>query len=180
MDFLDLARTRRSVRAYRHEPVPREKIERCLEAARLAPSASNSQPWRFVVADRPEILALVAAAARGPAAGFNAFVSSAPAVAVVVGEPAGAVVALGGLLRGVRYAAYDIGMAVEHFCLQAAEDGLGTCIIGWFDEKAVKKALGIPARKRVELLIALGYPAADEARPKERKTMDEIRSYNHY
>jgi nitroreductase len=74
----------------------------------------------------------------------------------------------------------DVGIAVGHFCLQATEEGLGTCIIGWFDEGKVKQLLGIPAKKRVELLIAVGYPAKDHLRDKSRKKTAEICTFNQY
>ena len=74
----------------------------------------------------------------------------------------------------------DIGIAAEHFCLQAASEGLGTCIMGWFDENEVKRLLGIPKKKRAELIITLGYPAKDVIREKIRKRKEEICSYNRY
>ena len=74
----------------------------------------------------------------------------------------------------------DIGIAAEHFCLQAADEGLGTCIIGWFNEKKVKKMLSIPMLKRVELVITVGFSADEKIPPKKRKTMDEILSCNKY
>ncbi|MBW8015099.1 MAG: hypothetical protein FVQ82_02860 [Planctomycetes bacterium] len=74
----------------------------------------------------------------------------------------------------------DIGIAAEHFCLQAVEQGIGTCMMGWFAEGKVNKLLQIPKSKRVELVISVGYASSEQIRPKERKPIDEIRSFNKY
>ena len=93
---------------------------------------------------------------------------------------AGLLAALGGVIRNKTYTLIDLGIATEHFCLQAVSEGLGTCILGWFNEKKVKKLLNIPKDKRAELIITLGYPASDEIREKKRKNLEEIYSYNTY
>jgi len=177
MSFLDLVRRRQSVRQYLSRPVERDKVERCLEAARLAPSASNAQPWRFVVADDP---ALVRELGR---AGYNRFTREVPAFAAVIREPGKAVSRLGGWLAGRDYRLIDLGMAAEHFCLQAVEEGLGTCMLGWFDERGVRRVLDIPAPTRVGLIITVGYEAlseGDEPPRRPRKSLDEVRAYNRY
>ena len=174
MIFLDLVRRRQSVRQYLSRPVERDKVERCLEAARLAPSASNAQPWRFVVADDP---ALVRGLGR---AGYNRFTREVPAFAAVLREPGKAVSRLGGWLAGRDYRLIDLGIAAEHFCLQAAEEGLGTCLLGLFNQRRVKKLLGVPPGRRVQILIALGYPADSQIREKRRKDLGRMRSYNRY
>ena len=74
----------------------------------------------------------------------------------------------------------DIGIVALQFCLQATAEGLGTCIMGWFNEKKVKELLHIPKSKRAELIITLGYPSSPILRPKVRKTLDDICSYNRY
>ena len=178
MNFLDLARRRQSDRGYIDRPVAREAIERCLEAARLAPSACNSQPWFFVVVDEPVLRAQVAQQCRDLV--MNHFVESAPVLVAVVAETPALIPRLAGHVKGKQYYLMDVGIAVEHFCLQAADEGLGTCIIGWFGEKAVKRLLQIPARKRVPLVIALGYPKDTTTRLKVRKDVGEIRRYNGY
>ncbi|MCL6615078.1 MAG: nitroreductase family protein, partial [Firmicutes bacterium] len=103
MSFLDLALRRRSTRSFTNDPVAREQIERCLEAARLAPSAGNGQPWRFVVVDDPELRAAVAAAAKSEILGINRFVPRAPVLVAVVMEPTRAYVRIGGALKGQDY-----------------------------------------------------------------------------
>lgn len=178
--FLELVSRRKSVRSFLDRPVEREKIDRCLEAARLAPSASNSQPWSFVVVDEPPQRQAVARKTFGPLLSFNRFTLQAPVLVAVVSRPGKLITRIGGLITRREYRLIDIGIAAEHFCLQAVEEGLGSCMLGWFDEKAVKKILGIPAGRRIDLLIALGYPGESVKRPKNRRTLDQIRSFNRY
>jgi len=178
MSFLSLARRRQSDRGFSGAPVERELIDRCLEAAMLAPSACNSQPWFFVAVDDPPLRAAVADALSD--AVMNRFAPTAPVLVAVVAEAPSLIPRLGGMIKDKPYHLMDIGMAVEHFCLQAADEGLGTCIIGWFDEPLVKRLLGIPKSKRVPLVIAAGYPADPAIRPKVRKGLDASRAYNRY
>jgi nitroreductase len=86
----------------------------------------------------------------------------------------------GGAARNVPYAYIDIGIAVEHFCLAAAEQGLGTCILGWLVDARMKRILSVPANRKIALAITVGYPASDRIRQKDRKSLDAIRSYNRY
>ncbi len=175
--FLELAARRQSTRAYRPDPVPRDCIERCLEAARLAPSACNSQPWFFLVADTPPARRKLAEAAfSGIYAAFK-FAARAPALVAVAAERSKFAAAAAGWWRGTRFNLADIGIAGEHFILQAAAEGLGTCWIGWFNSRAAAAALALPRGRRLEFLISLGYPADDTIRPKSRKDMDGIRQY---
>lgn len=176
MEFLDLVKLRQSDRKYIDKPVARELIGSCLEAARLAPSACNSQPWKFVVVDSPELLPDIADAAAGM--GMNKWAKEAPVIVAVVLEKMNLTARIGSVIKDKEYSLLDVGIAVEHFCLQAAELGLGTCIMGWFDEKRVKKLLGIKNR-RVPLLISLGYSAAD-TRNKSRKKLEDMSSWNKY
>ncbi len=178
MNFLDLCRRRQSCRRYDPRPIPREAVERCLEAARLAPSACNSQPWTFLVVDDPALRARVAAAAFGGIYAMNRFAADAPALVVIVTERSRYAARLGGQFRGVRYSLIDLGIAGEHFILQATEEGLGTCWLGWFDETAVKKVLGLPRSAKVDVIVSVGRAAADDRlREKNRKSLDEIRSF---
>lgn len=178
MNFLELARRRQSDRGYSDRPVSREQIERCLEAASLAPSACNSQPWNFVVVDDPLLRAEVAAQLQDRV--MNRFAPSAPVLVAVVAEKPALLPRLGGLIKDKPYEWLDVGMAVEHFCLQAVQEGLGTCMLGWFDEAGVKRLLGIPAGRRVPLVITLGYPRDPAVRPKVRKGREATWSYNRY
>ncbi len=180
MDFLDLVKARQSVRKYLNKPVEREKIERCLEAARLAPSASNSQPWSFIVIDEPKLKEAVAKETFSQLISFNHFSLQAPVLVILISERSGFLNKVAEAIKDKQFGLIDIGITAEHFCLQATEEGLGTCILGWFNEKGVKKLLNIPLKKRVELIITVGYTESDKIRPKKRKEMDQIRSYNSY
>ena len=179
-NFLELVRRRYSVRRYADRVVPRGVIDRCLEAARLAPSACNSQPGGFVGVDDPAKKQAVAEAAlKGPSK-FNGFAFDAPVWVCVVSARQKLVPKLAGMVKRKDYSLMDIGMAAEHFCLQATEEGLGTCMLGWFNERRVKKRLKIPRNRRVELIITLGYLIDEKVPQKKRKTIDEMVSYNQY
>lgn len=180
MSFLELVKKRQSVRGYLDKPVERDKVDRCLEAARMAPSACNSQPWRFVVIDNEELKNKVADATYSKLVSINQFCTQAPVLVLVISEPQKLSAKLGSMVKNRQFKLIDIGIAAEHFCLQAAEEGLGTCMMGWFAEKKVNKILQIPKSKRVELVISLGYASSEQIRPKNRKTIEEIRSFNKY
>lgn len=180
MQLMDLINARQSVRGYLDRPVEREKIEACLEAARLAPSASNTQPWRFIVVDDPGLKETVARGTFGKVVSFNHFTLQAPVLVAVLSEQRRLYTRIGGLLKDRPFSLIDIGIAAEHFCLRATELGLGTCMLGWFDERVVKKLLGVPRFRRVDLLITLGYPADSTVRSKKRRSLEDIRSFNRY
>ncbi len=181
MELIDALRNRRSVRAYQDRPVEREMLEELAEAVRISPSASNQQPWRLVLVDDPGLKDEVAGATFGKAIGFNRFTKGAPVIAVVVIEPPRALNRVGAVLQGREYPLIDIGIAAAHLALRAADLGLGTCLVGWFDERRVKALLGIPRSRRIGLLATVGYPAVGAAQGNgKRKPMDEVRSYNRY
>jgi len=176
--FGELVQRRRSVRRYMPGPVSRSLVDQCLEAARLAPSACNSQPWSFLVVDEPGRRDRLAAAAFAGVYAMCAFARQAPVLVAMVTERSRFSAALGGLWRGVQYNLVDIGIAGEHFALQAAELGLGTCWLGWFDEKAVRRELALPRGTRVDILFALGWPAdAPPPAGQVRRPLDAIRRY---
>ncbi|MCD6234078.1 MAG: nitroreductase family protein [Candidatus Marinimicrobia bacterium] len=173
MDFLELVKTRYSVRHYKPDPVPDNDLKICLEAARLAPSASNSQPWEFVVIKTPELRKKIAESTFSNLVSFNKFALQASVIVAVIMKKGHVLAQIGAGLQGTPYHLIDIGIAAEHFCLQAAERGLGTCMLGWFNEKKVRKLLNISGSKKIALLITLGYPA-DVPKAKKRKKMDDI------
>lgn len=178
VDFLSLVESRQSDRAYdANRPVEAEKIERILEAARLAPSACNAQPWRFVVVTDKELAEKVGKAAAG--LGMNKFARQAPVHILIVEESANITSLLGGKVKGKHFPLIDIGIVAAHLSLAAESEGLGSCIIGWFDEKEIKKLTGIPDSKRLLLDIVVGYPTK-EKRKKIRKDKDKVISYNKY
>ena len=181
MDFLQLVNIRQSVRKYGPKPVEKEKLLRCLEAARLAPSASNSQPWTFVVVDDPVLKDKVAKETFDTIARFNKFTVQAPVLVVFVIEKPKLITQIGAAIKNKEYPLIDIGIAAEHFCLQAAEEGLGTCMLGWFNEKPIKELLNIPEKKTIGLVITLGYPENDyPLRTKIRKKFDKVVRFNSY
>lgn len=180
MSFQELAARRQSVRKFTKLPVEREKLDLCLEAARLAPSACNAQPWTFVVADDPVIRERVENATFDAAASFNRFSLGAPVAVAVVMERANLSSKLGQVLKGRDYRPIDIGLAAGNFCLQAADLGLGTCILGWYNERRIREILGIPRSKEITLVILVGYPEDPAVRPKNRKARDAMARYNSY
>lgn len=177
MNFSELVKVRQSVRKYSDKPVEKGKLLQCVETARLSPSACNSQPWKFVVVDNPDLKARIAECA--VSIGMNKFTHQAPVIIAVVLERMKMTATLGSVLKDKEYSLMDVGIAVNQFCLQAAELGLGTCIIGWFDEKKTKTLLNIPKNKRVPLLVCVGYPD-DHIRKKLRKPVEEMSSWNRY
>lgn len=181
MHFSQLIATRQSVRAYADTPVEAEKIDLLIEAVRLAPSASNSQPWKLIIVNDLELKNKVAQATFSTLVSFNKFAPQAPVLAVLVMEKPKWIAQIGGMLKSREFPLIDIGIAAEHFCLQAAELGLGTCMLGWFDEPAIKQMLHIPKQKRIGLVITLGYAKAEiPVRKKIRKSSEQMCSYNRY
>ena len=171
MSILEIIRDRRSVRRYNGEPVPEETLARVLEAARLAPSAKNLQPWKFVVVrDRTTKVALAKAA-------FDqTFIAEADIVIAVCGFPERAYPRQGHYMNSWPI---DLAIAFEHLILQASEEGLGTCWIGAFEETAVKAVLDVPADVRVMAMTPIGWPAESPA-ARGRKPLSEIVSYDRY
>jgi len=171
MNVLDTIRKRRSVRKYKSDPVPEDVLARVLEAARLAPSAKNIQPWKFIVVrDRVTKRKLAKASFE------QDFISDAAVVVAACGFPEKAYPRQG---RYMNSWPIDVAIAFEHLILQATEEGLGTCWIGSFDEAEVKAVLVVPEEARVLALTPLGWP--DESpRDRGRKPLDEILSYEKF
>ena len=180
MSFFNLIYKRESVRGYLDKAVEREKIEKIIDAARVAPSACNSQPWKFVVVDNEKLAKDLAKTLYDPLIGINKFTTTSRAFIVVVGERRNLTSKFGELVKKKDYTSIDIGIACEHICLAATELGLGTCMIGWFKEKEIKNILDIPKNKEIYLVISVGYFENKEPRKKVRKNIEEIISYNKY
>ena len=181
MTFHELISFRQSVRKYQDKPVESGKIEKLIEAVHIAPSACNSQPWKLIIVDEPVLKNKVANATFSKAISFNKFAVQAPVIAVLVIEKAKLIAQIGGSIKNQEYPFYDIGIAATHFCLQATELGLGTCMIGWFDEKKIQQLLNIPEKRKIGLVITLGYPPSDyKLRQKIRKPVEEICRFNTY
>ncbi len=180
MDFLEFVSTRQSDRAFDPDkPVEREKLERILQAVQLAPSACNAQPWRLIVVDEPELKNKIADATSSRVLGMNHFTKQAPVHIVLVEENVNLSSGIGGLVKRKDYAQYDLGIATAHLVLAAHAEGLGSCIIGWFNEARMRELLNIPKSKRVVLDVVLGY-STQPFREKKRKSLEEIISFNRY
>jgi nitroreductase len=162
MNVFEAIETRRSVRKYRPQPVPDGHLKQILEAARLAPSAGNRQPWRFVVVRDPRLRKKLGAAARD-----QTWISDAGVIIAALGmDPKNPEVY-------ERWAERDVMTAVEHMVLAAWELGYGTCWIGAFHEEQVKKLLGIPGEMTVISLLPIGVPDQKPG-PRGRKAFDEL------
>lgn len=173
--FMELARRRESCRDYADRPVEKQKLEACIEAVRLAPSACNSQPWSYIVVSRPAMVKEVAKCLQ--AGGMNRFTDRAAAFVVVVEEKAKLSARVIAALSSQTFAQTDIGLSVMQLCLEATDQGLGTCIIGWVSQNSLHKLLEIPKEKKIRLVIAVGYPAQQTPRVKVRKPVAEIARY---
>lgn len=165
MDVFEAINARYSVRAYQDREIEQDKLERIMEAARLAPSASNRQEWRFILVKDPELRAQLVEAASG-----QKFVGQAPVVIVACAKTDSHMMRCGQMCYPI-----DLAIALEHIALQATAEGLGTCWIGAFDEAAAKQVCGIPRTDdvRVVQLMPLGYPA-DGPKPKSRLSLEQI------
>ncbi|MDJ0623170.1 MAG: nitroreductase family protein [Desulfocapsaceae bacterium] len=179
MDFSELMQARQSVRSYTNEPVEEWKIERLIEAVRLAPSASNSQPWKLIIVNDPEKKDRVARATYSTLVSFNRFASQAPLLAVLAIERPKVITQIGATLKDREFPLIDIGIAASQFCLQAAALNLGTCMLGWFDEKAIRDILGIPQKVRIGLVLTVGY-SDEPPRKKIRKKKEQMSAFNNY
>ena len=171
MDFLTIAKARQSCRSYDEtRPVEQEKLDAVLEAARLAPSACNGQPYHLTVC-RGETAKAVAAATQGM--GMNKFAAQAPVLIVISEMPYVKTAAFGSKVTGTDYRAIDIGIAAAYLTAEATAQGLSTCILGWLDDKKLRKLCGLEAPSR--LVITLGYAKeGDKLRKKQRKPMEEL------
>jgi nitroreductase len=180
MELMDLIRARRSVRRYADRPVERALIEQCLEAARLAPSAENAQPWRFVVVDDPHARERLARAAFSGIYRPTRFAAKAPVIVAVLAKPDILANRLGRAIQGTKYYLIDCGIACQQFVLQATELGLGVCYIGWYSKRGVRTALQVPRSHDIVVLLAVGYPEGQPEKHKPRKELYDLVSYNNF
>ncbi len=170
MDLIDAMKERRSVRSYEPDPVPEELLSKVLEAGRIAPSASNNQPWHFVIVQDPEKRKVLSEGR------YAHFLAQTPVVIVGCGDTA----------KAPRWHMVDVTIALQQMVLAATNEGLGTCWIGSFDEDGVKKCLGVPEGWKVVAMLALGYPrkkldlGAALIRSKNRKPLEDITSRDEF
>lgn len=166
MDALELLKSRRSIRKYKSTPVEDEKIEKCIEAARWAPSASNKQPWEFIIVKDEKMRKKFAELHP-----YAKFVAESPVVFVPLTNPE----------IHPKYHMSDTGSTIMHFMIEAHSLGLATCwagVIGASFEPELKKLLNIPDHLNIMAIVALGYP--DQARESSRKPMDELIHWEKY
>ena len=171
MNFTEIALTRQSCRSYdAARDVEPEKLDAVLAAARLAPSACNSQPYHFTVC-RGQSAKDVAAATQG--LGMNKFSSQAPVLIVISEADYNRTAAMGAKVKGNDYRSIDIGITTAYLTAEATAQGLSTCILGWLDDAKLREICQIDGK--VRLVVSLGYPAKDDKlRPKKRKDMDDL------
>jgi nitroreductase len=169
MDLYEVMKSRYSVRSYLNKPVEQEKLDRILDAARLAPSGSNRQPWKFVVVRDAEMRKKLVSACSN-----QEFVGQAPVVIAAVGLTPDRIMSC-----GVPGDPVDVAIALEHVALAATAEGLGTCWVGAFNQDQTRALLGIPANAKVIEVMTLGYPA-DNLRPKTRKPVKELACYDQW
>lgn len=181
MDFLDLVTSRESTRSFKEgEMISRPDLELCAEAGRNAPSACNSQPWKFVIIDDPETVKRISSQTLTGTYGMNSFCANASAFIAIVSEGTKASSWAGGKIMGTDFRLIDTGIACAHVVLAAEDLGIATCILGWFDEKKLKRILSIPRKKKTRLLIAMGRYPSGSRRKKSRKSFEKTVSFNGY
>ena len=173
MDFYKVIRTRRSVRSYKNKPILEEVLNRVLETARIAPSGSNRQPWKFILVTDEALKRKMISACKN-----QTFVAEAPVIIVACGKK---IPSNRGGYMGEMSMLVDVSIAFTHLILAARAEGLGTCWIGAFNNNEVKRLLKVPKRYEVVAVTPLGYPLEDVfTEPRNRKNLDEIVSLNKF
>lgn len=179
MELKQVIEQRRSIRKFTEQNVEREKIKECLEAARLAPSACNSQPWHYIVIDAPAVKEAFCKEAFSGVYAMSQWAAKAPVLVAVVSDRGNFASRMGNFFRHTEFFLVDQGISGEHFVLRAHDLGLGTCWIGWLNSDKAAKFFKLPKNKKIEHLFAVGYPAeSPQARPRE--SLEKISSYNKY
>ncbi len=168
MELYEVLKNRRSVRKYNNEDVGADKLEKVLEAARIAPSWSNQQCWTFIVVRDPEKKKKLAESMPENNPARKAVGETAPVVLVLCADPAES-----GKQDDKEYYLLDAGLAMQQLMLAAHAEGLGTCWVAWFDEDKAREACSVPEDQRIVGLTPLGVP---EKQPSEkpRKDLKEI------
>lgn len=178
MNFRELVEKRQSDRRY--DPtiaVEPEMVSRIVETALLAPSACNAQPWHITIVDNPECCRQVSEAITS--LGLNKFATDVPVHLIITEERPNFLSALGSVMYGKHFPHIDCGILAAHLVLAATAEGLGSCIIGSFNEKKLRKTLGIPRSRKILLDVVIGH-SIDPHRPKVRKPEAETTSHNSY
>ncbi len=176
--FEKLIHKRRSIRKYQDRPVERETILRCIEAARLGPSAENVQPWRFIILDEPQLRLRVAKKAFSGIYLTTRWAARAPVLIVILAKLDIIANRIGAHLQNCQFYLLDIGAAVQQMALQAQELDLGTCWLGWFNGKKVRRELKIPDKYHVVAMMSMGHIERQPRHEKPRRSMEEIAWFN--
>ena len=175
-EIFEIIKNRRSVRKFAGRPVEKEKIIKMIEAARLSPSASNRQPWRFVAVTDKELLYRIVKESLGT---INQWAHSAPLLIVGCSVRKSLITHyVGEAIVGVQYHMIDVAIALEHLVLEAEDLGLSTCWIGWFNARRLKRILSIPLTWKIVSLIAVGYSQKDlKTDPRKRLPLEKILTF---
>ena len=161
LNFEEVLLKRRSIRKYKDTPIPRDKILKILEAARIAPSASHKQPWHFIVVEDKETIKQLAK---------SEWAAKAPVM----------IVGLADQEASPNWCSNDLGIAFEHVALAATNLGLGTCWMGQTGrEDLIRRLLGVPEKFKPVAVMPIGVPDETPA-PKERKSLDAIVSWGKF
>jgi nitroreductase len=171
MEVLEAIKSRRSVRKYKSVPIPEDKVQKVMSAARHAPSAANMQPWKFIIVMDEDAKKRLSQACSG-----MPWVAHSPVVIVAIANMDAALSMIGGYMNS---APVDVAIALDHISLAAVSEGLGTCWIGAFKEEKVLDALSVPTGNRIVALMTMGYPEETPG-PTGRKHLSEIVCYNKY
>lgn len=169
---------RRSIRRFQDMPVERDLILTCLEAARLAPSAENVQPWRFLVIDDPDVIHEFGKEVFSGIYSFSKFAARAPVLILILARLDIIANRLGKQIQNIHFYLIDIGIAGEHIVLQAEELGLGTCWVAWFNSRRARKYFRIPQKYKIVSLLAMGYGEKRPTRERKRRKLEEIVWFN--
>ncbi len=176
--FKRLIEGRKSIRRYSDRPVEREVLLQCLEAARLAPSAENAQPWRFLVIDDPEVRARFSDKAFSGIYTVSKFAARAPVLILILARLSVLTHRIGRQVQNIHFHYIDIGIAGQQLVLQAEELGVGSCWIGWFNVRRARRFFRIPPKYKIISMLALGYYDKKPSRERKRKPLDAIAWFN--
>jgi len=176
--FSRLVHGRKSIRRFSDRPVERPVVERCLQAARVAPSAENSQPWRFLVIDDPDIKERFCREVFSGIYAVSKFAALAPVLVLILARKSIVAHRIGLRVQDIPFHYIDIGIAGEHLVLQAEELGVGTCWMGWFSVRRARRFFKIPSKYKIMALIPMGYYDKKPSRERKRKSLKEIAWFN--
>lgn len=175
MEFIDVINRRESCRDFDTRPVEKEKLTALIEAARVSPSACNSQPWHFTVVTEPNARAAVAAGLQKM--GANKFTANCPAFIIVCERHAKLKEGIAAAIASQTFAQIDLGLTSAHICLRATDLGLSTCIVGWMDKEKLNAVAHEDKADNIKICICVGYAASPDIRVKKRNDTDSIAAF---